>query len=161
MSEEKEVVQEVTSEMVAEEFFRLVDNAAAVNLLHRQSLPDSVREQMHPVHYSFEYCTIHVDVGRAIGKTEYIRKNLAEGVVVIVPDNESRMRLLKDSKGGNGAFIVNGNGNEKVLSAELSVRKANFIFIDEPAMIKDQNLSVIYQVLSKPDMIQLFILLGK
>ena len=161
MSEEKEVVQEITREMVHNEFFRLVDNAATVNLLHRQSLPDEIRNDMHPVHYSFEFCTVHIDIGRMIGKTEYIKRNLAEGVVVIVHNNEARKALLRDTGGGKGALIINGNVSEHVLMHDLSVRTANFIFIDEPALIKDQNLSVIYQALSKKDLTQLFILLGK
>lgn len=161
MSEEKEVVQEVTSEMVYNEFFRLVDNAAGLNILHRNMIGEDVRKAMHPVQYAFEFCTVHIDIGRRIGKTEYIKKNLTDGVIVIVSSNEIRKSLLKETGGGNGAVIINGNTSEPVLINDLLIRNPNFIFIDEPSLISDKNIGVIYHTLVRKDLTQLFILLGK
>lgn len=143
-------------------FFRVIDELVALNLSFRSLLPEGTRESMTASQFAYDFCTVHVNIGRGTGKTEYMKRTLFEGVVVVVHDNRTRMRLLKETKGANGAYIVNGgNANPVAFGADLSIRRPTFIIIDEPHLISDEVIETIYNIVARRDMEQVFILLGE
>lgn len=143
-------------------FFRVIDELVALNLSFRSLLPEGTRESMTASQFAYDFCTVHVNIGRGTGKTEYMKRTLSEGVVVVVHDNQTRMRLLKETKGANGAYIVNGgNANPVAFGADLSIRRPTFIIIDEPHLISDEVIGTIYNIVARRDMEQVFILLGE
>jgi len=64
------------------EFQYLVDGLILLNKKNRMS---DLKKQSSSLNYLMSYCTVHVDIGRKIGKTSYIINNAKSTDLIIVP----------------------------------------------------------------------------
>lgn len=114
------------------------------------------RQQLSWYAWAEEYCTVHIDVGRQMGKTSYIIKHADTRDLVITATFNMKQ------------YIQSATLNPTVLCVSEIMRRAvqslplfEIIYIDEPAyvfgLVKQRDL---YQKLVK-EQDQTFVLLGK
>ncbi len=141
---------------LADCFYKLIDNLISLNQKRRRALDPSVKESMTPAQYAISFATVKCDIGRMVGKTEYVKRRAAQGALVVVPTKRE-------------AKVVYGDTGCDVLSAKqvrhLAKNKTltySMIFIEEPtytfAAVPVRNL---YEILVVEGMDQTFVQLGE
>lgn len=141
-------------------FAQTIDNLVALNIAFQNSLPLECKETLNPVTYAFQHATVHVDIGRQVGKTSYIKAAASDGVLVVCPHASARMSLLKDMKDvPSKPFILNG-GNEALIEQTLEGKKFSFIIFDDPSELSEFSLFEVYRMTAGAVPLQVYILLG-
>ena len=112
------------------------------------------KEVYHKSDWLQNFCTIHIDIGRGSGKTEYIKNNLTEKDVVLCNSVNAKREILGDNK------------NMKIFYEEsdligISLNVEN-IYIDEPDLVFEYfNKEKVYDIFSMCEGEPTFILLGE
>ncbi len=138
------------TKIIVDHFSTLVISALSTNL----KLQDLVRDdqKLSPtLYYAREWATVHINIGRRSGKSNFITKTLedVENCVVIVP-NKSMLSIYK--------------WNPKVyticnLHDVFAGLPPTLIIVDEPSMHK--SLDEIYKIFAVHNGYQQFLLLGE
>lgn len=79
-----------------QKFFDIVDNAVALNIAHQLKFEDSKRF-MASAHWMEEFGTVHINTGRATGKTRYIMTRMTPCDLVIVPMEQDVRSYYSDA----------------------------------------------------------------
>lgn len=107
-------------------FHNIIDTLILLNLDARQKYAQ-VKEKISHRQWVEEHCIVSCDIGRATGKTEYIKRRVKQHDLICTFDTKTRDDLFKQ---------VNCN----VLAAQqikygVQNKKFNTIFVDEPALV--------------------------
>ena len=138
-----------------DQYHLTIDNLIRLNITFRQQ-SEKFRNELSPTNFSKLYCTVQANIGRSTGSTSYFLRNMTEGALLISYD---LVDCETFSKNANGGIVVNGNSNT-LISSLKAIEKPTLIFIDRPSKISEKNMSIIYNVLSSKEILQVFILLG-
>ena len=136
-----------------ENFNKIMELIIKENLLARKRFALRIQD-VNYLEYLQEMCTIHVDFGRATGKTEYIvdHANIHDLIVVAT----SAMKKLMERRSPIASIMT---------CQEVLLRVGtNFeiIYIDEPHLVfRSENTLLLYNALSNSSIKQTFILLGR
>ncbi len=125
------------SAQLAKNFAHLVDGLIALNEYHRDVLPMGVRETMSPAHYASEFCTIAVDVGRRIGKTQYIKDHANAESLIVVANQAQRDDLDRAfSKNNVHPTIVTASMlDHNEFRSRKNYNSFAKIYVDEPKLV--------------------------
>lgn len=134
------------------EFCSLADNLIELNRKRRKSFDCNI-----PIyHYTREYCTVKIDIGRISGKTEYILRNIDKNDLLIVR-NYSVKLFLKNQERLKNVRIITVN---ELNSTFIYSNKFNNIWVDDASYIYEKSFfGFLYMKLSHSKD-QTFILLG-
>ncbi len=134
-------------------FHAAIDNLVALNKELRKCLNPEIKEELSPVEYAIEFCTVTCNIGRRIGKSEYIRRRaneLTHSLIIVPTEN---MALDYDAL--------------KVLTADQVIEGAavteryDVVFIDEFSFVfYNGRQNKIYSKLAFKGRDTTFILLG-
>ncbi len=80
-----------------------------------------------------EYCTIRVDVGRGVGKTEFIVVNLTDKDVVLVFNQN--MKKLIQNRISSGRDMKNVINVQTFSPYNMNMNAPEYIFVDEPSLV--------------------------
>ncbi len=136
-------------------FHKVIDELIELNLLHRKEFEKELR-LFSPIEFFREFGTIHCDIGRRTGKTEYIKKRAKKHDLVIVRTYRMTKELYGDIK-----------DKTNISSAEQAIdysrgKRFERIFIDEPGMMGKEMIDSFYKYIGHSDYKdQIFILLGR
>jgi hypothetical protein len=106
-----------------------------------------------------DFCTIHIDTGRGVGKTQYIVNNLTDKDIVFV-FSKNMKKMMEERLGckKKNIFIVDDFINHRVSITDIPEN----IYIDEPFLcLRDVNLNEILRYFANPSIKQTIIMLGK
>ena len=88
---------------IYKELANLIDNAVKINRENRLRFND-MREQMGPVQYAMQMCTVEINVGRAVGYSTYIKRKFDDAVracdlpldLIVVANEEVRRHMFRE-----------------------------------------------------------------
>jgi hypothetical protein len=109
------------------------------------------------IEYFRNFCTIHIDIGRAVGKTQYIIDNAKENDVIIVSSYINKNLFFEKAKTENIFYQASD-------IIEKQFDNIGFVYIDEPALfLKNQNYTLwdVYALFYNVKSDMMFILLGE
>ena len=101
--------------------------------------------------FAREFCTIHINIGRRTGKTEYIKRNATKTDVVVVAS-----RQMREIYSGVNVPVVSVDG---IVDWSKGRRAVSTIYIDEPELMH-KFVGIIYESLFR-NANQTFVLLGR
>lgn len=142
-------------------FAELVDQARAVNLAVRQSPLARVRAPHGPISYAFEFGTVRLNVGRAVGKSRYIVEN-AEPWDMIVCHNSNMVDNIERNFKVKPQARVLTVGRALVSNAWRGRGLESYprtVWIDEASRFSAREIDEIYHTLACHPA-QTFIMLG-
>lgn len=82
-----------------EKFVSLLDGLVALNKANRKKFVErnysNIDYMVGKMFYFKEFCTIKLDIGRQVGKTEYIIRNFKNNHLIIVDNNLTKRYILR------------------------------------------------------------------
>ena len=102
--------------------------------------------------YLKQFCTIHIDIGRGVGKTTYITENATTNDLVIVHSRNAGCDIFK-KRTYLGGILWGIDGMN-----EVTLCNVNFVYVDEPSLLMI-DLDDVYHLFAVHN--PTFILLGK
>ena len=138
----------------------LVLAAVAANKENRRRFGDRFKSSLPPTQYAIEFCTVTINIGRAAGKTTYIKDNAKPWDLVICHSYVSMQYMMRGELPGIGypAMTI----EEYVYRNRHRGQQQHtprVIYIDEASHISRRELDELYMVVPKHPA-QTFILLG-
>jgi len=133
----------------------IVKLAVEENIRVRSMNPQWEKSIPRPYYFK-ENCTVHINIGRATGKTKYILDNSEIGDVVFTFSEISK-DLYRSIKTKHLFSSLRTCVKEKLINV-------NFVYIDEPSLfLKNQNCNImdVYEAFKYVDSEPIFILLGE
>lgn len=77
-------------------FEDIVLNAIVFNREHREKNKEMyLKKAFHPIEYAMQLSTVHINIGRGVGKTQFIRKYANPYDVIVVPKGSMKI-LFRD-----------------------------------------------------------------
>jgi len=110
----------------------IISLAVIANLKNRRRY-SQVRWYMNPCFFLKEFCSIHIDIGRATGKTQCIIEIAKENDAVLVRDSFMKQSMI--AKGMKSKYVFCSIEEMKI--QVLGINDIEFVYIDEPHLIKD------------------------
>ena len=110
------------------EFFEVIDNLIYLNKANRN---DSFSEHVSLRLYIKNFCTVLCDIGRATGKTSYIKSRATSKNLVIVHNMRLKRELYYDCV----ADVMSADTLENYSGGYFSGMHYNTIYIDEPRSV--------------------------
>ena len=109
----------------------IISLAIIANLKNRKRY-SQVRWYMNPYLFLREFCSIHIDIGRATGKTQCIIEMARENDIVLVKDSFMKQSMIAKGIKSKHVFC-------SIKEMEIHVMGLNveFVYIDEPYLIQD------------------------
>jgi hypothetical protein len=150
-------VFEGSSEFFYGSVFEVLDKIIVLNKKNRELKKEWSRERFGRsgyINYLSEFCTVIFDIGRQVGKTNYIRKTAKENDAIIVLKEQMKYQY----RDFNNVFSYT-----RIMNNEHVFGKFENIFVDEFSSIqnhKNEFLSYLYHTLGRYNINQTFILLG-
>lgn len=142
-------------------FNEIVQQAIAANVELRASRPEFQHRFYHPEHYAKECCTVHINIGRGVGKTEYIIKHARPWDAVVVHNETMRREMMRRSI--QCEVFTAGELERESLGAIRSLRynkPPRTVYVDEPRGCGCRALDFAYRLFAgHPD--QTFLFLGE
>jgi hypothetical protein len=86
-----------------------------------------------PLIWLQEYCTVKVDVGRGVGKTDFIVGNLTDKDVVLVFNRN--MKNIIQNRLNDGKEMRNVIDVKTFSPYNMGLKSPEYIFIDEPSLV--------------------------
>lgn len=135
-----------------EEFFSLLDSLIALNKKRRRIFYSHL-----DAYYMKEFCTVSIDFGRQIGKTEYIKKRMTKDDVVIVD------RIIYKN------YLINRGFNRNKIFTSYDIKgdrirglRCKNIYVDDASLFRNKRVLEydIYEIFGIGNIEQTFILLG-
>lgn len=117
---------------------------------------------MPPAVFAREFCTVHLDVGRQVGKTTYIKERAVEGDVIISASMERKLNAYRGARAD--VFAPYHLDNPHFLMSRRGRHRPSFIYVDEPDQVQrlcqGQSLRIVYDAFASGQLDQTFVLLG-
>lgn len=164
------------SEMIkiTDKFHNQIDTLIQLHNDYRDALPDSIEKSLSASEFAIEFGTVKCDIGRRIGKSEYVkrrantktlmgyarkwlkpRKSRANTKTLVVVPNQDMAK--KYFRLGIDVLTVQQVAN----GATINRKAYETIFIEEPTFVFQIVPAVeVYQHLAKPGVRQVFVQLG-
>lgn len=149
------------TEHIKEAFAEGVDSLIEANKYIRTCNAKN-KELFPPAHWAEEMCTIHIDCGRRVGKTEYIKDHLSSTDHIVIVNSLQRAIDLKcelnsqfDNQFDNIYCVY------EVLNNQLDGISFSTIWMDEIGFDKSLDIVRLYGKLVRPDREQTFIRFGR
>jgi hypothetical protein len=145
-----------------ETFFQLVEEAIDLNREVRKTLLP-YEDSIETLTYNMDNATIHIAVGRGIGKTSYIVQNAQKDDLIIVHNKNAKWLVEKKVDRKNSPTILTPEELQRFFRGQEIYFKN--IYIDEPRLVGFEMNRVriarkeFYMMTSK-DKRQTYILLG-
>ncbi len=114
------------------------------------------------IEYAKEFCTIRLNIGRGVGKTNFINKYAEKGDLIITYNSKNSF-LKKNYELNLGSDVI-GLCGEKDMCHKLSKKNYINIFVEEPSIISSSYpdfIEDLYTFLVDPNIEQTFIILGE
>lgn len=155
-------------------FSSVVDAALALNKLNRLGRGDH-QKGLDPEFWNREMCTVHIDVGRQVGKTHWAMNHLGRDTLLIVGNAHIKKELwrqcqARDMRPSEYNIMSAGEFSEHTLPKYMrgvgvtdGLRRYTRIIVDEPIVAKPHcpNLmNHVYSATSNEDIEQTYIILG-
>jgi len=139
-----------------DQFHTLLDQLIALNQQHRYAVnPGKARWGYPPIDFAKMFCTVVVDLGRQIGKTEYIKQRADENSLVIVNTVQQGHAFY----GQRTPFQV--MSVDQLARGGATGRQFTTIYVDEPAhLIRKVGWQKFYALLTDARIEQTFVILG-
>jgi hypothetical protein len=152
INDEKELKERTE---IFETFFNILDNIVKLNKINRKS-KKWIKNEIGLYSYFREYCTIKLDIGRQIGKTQWIKRRYKKEDIIVVSKEELKKKYIYD--GFNRKNIVTAY---KIKHGSCRGKKCNDIYVDDCSYMINKiiNLNDLYIELGN-NIDQTFILLG-
>ena len=83
-----------------------------------------------PLDYLTSFCTIHVDVGRRVGKTSYIINNAKSTDLIIVPTRDSKDYIVYKRR--EKLNVITASSMEFLSKKSFEKWDHKLIYVDEP-----------------------------
>ena len=113
------------------------------------------------IDYAKEFCTIRLDIGRGVGKTNFINKHAKKGDLIVTYNSKSVFhREHCESDFEYDVISLYGNND---MCHKLSKKNYTNIFVEEPSIISSSYpdfIKDLYNFLVDPNIEQTFIILG-
>lgn len=149
---------EGSSEFFYGSVFEVLDKMIILNKKNRELKKEWSKEYFGRdgfTSYLKEFCTVIFDIGRQVGKTEYIRKTAKENDAIIVLKGQMKYQY----RGFDNLFSY----SEIMVNHNNSFSEFENIYVDEFSSIqnhKNEFLPYLYHTLGRYNINQTFILLG-
>jgi hypothetical protein len=91
------------------------------------------RSLCSPLMWLQEYCTVRVDVGRGVGKTDSIARYLTDKDVVLVFNRN--MKNIIQNRLNNGKEMRNVIDVKTFSPYNMGLSSPEYIFVDEPSLV--------------------------
>jgi hypothetical protein len=99
-------------------------------LLNKRNRTQDLKSMSSPLNYLMSFCTIHVDVGRRVGKTSYILDNANNNDLIIIPNpNFKNDRIYEWRENIN---LVTASNIENFTKEHFKNWDHKLIYVDEP-----------------------------
>ncbi len=142
----------------------LIDLAIELNKDSRNwAINKGLNKTTHPISWMKEFCTIHIDIGRASGKTKYISEHATINDIIFV-SNGGNARMIRDYNDKANIVVVHFDGLQNfMVNKEIeNILFPPFIYVDEPKRTLNKNKNFdIYNYYSYCKESPTFILLGE
>jgi len=89
---EEIILEQNTPQDEIDMFYDFVHQAIALNKSNREKYADNYKFMSMP-QFAHEFQTVHIDLGRRMGKTEFIKDNVSKDDIIIVPSNKFEARI--------------------------------------------------------------------
>ena len=86
-----------------------------------------------PLLWLMEYCTVRIDVGRGVGKTEFIVGNLTDKDIVLVFNRN--MKSIIQNRMNDGKEMRNVVNIQTFTPYNMRPLSPEYIFVDEPSLV--------------------------
>lgn len=117
-------------------FYTLVDYMVSFNKEMRSTLSASAAENLSIPMFVKEFCTIHCNIGRRSGKTQYIIDRAKSDDLIIV-HNETIARVYKNSGADINIMTASSVSRIEEVFRGYYIPKFNNIYIDEPRLCNE------------------------
>lgn len=114
-------------------FYTLVDYMVSFNKEMRNTLPVSTAENLSIPMFVREFCTIHCNIGRRSGKTQYIIDRARSDDLIIV-HNEMIASMYKKFGVNTNIMTASSVSRLEEVFRGYYIPKFNNIYIDEPRL---------------------------
>lgn len=134
-------------------FHAAIDNLVALNKELREGMDPEIKEMLSPVEYAIEFCTVTCNIGRQIGKSEYIRRRARQLThpLIVVPTNN----MAHDY---DALKVLTA---DQVINGEAGTERYSVVFIDEFSFVFfGERQYKIYSKLALKGREMTFVLLG-
>lgn len=153
-----DTIETSCSKEITSEFEQLILDAVKLNKENRKrkDIIDA-KGTLTPIAYIREFCTVHLDIGRATGKTAFIKKYATEGDVILTFSAE-QLNIFKRSL---AVALWPAEVDDLVTVAKIP---ANTVYIDEPKLLfklVGNYSEIIWHLIKDTYYNQTFILLGE
>lgn len=142
-------------------FTNLLDHALAVNRDMRKAHVEH-RQYLSATQYAREFCTVQLDIGRAVGKSTYIAQHAEPSDMVICSNYNSMWHFERITLGYRAKFelatLDNFRNPERFRGRRQSDLRRT-IWIDDASYATERDLAIIYETLAGHPS-QTFVLLG-
>lgn len=121
---------------------------------------DGLRENLGLHTYMSEHCTIRFNVGRQVGKTEYIKRNCGPEDLIIILKNAYKRMFLECPVDRRDIVSIRQYLNNITY---YKIKPYKNIWIDEFTFVNDVingDLRLLYDVLGRNEVEQTFVFLG-
>ena len=150
----------VNNMQAMESFYKTVDLAIETNRLNRE-LYQREMYLVSPAKYAIDFCTVHVNCGRRVGKSEYIKDHLNYGDVIIAPNLDMR-EYLKWKLHYQHVYSVSEFSYGLPDSFSNRTLPRTTIWMDEVGFCSDSEIGKVYSALACRNVPnQTFIRLGR
>lgn len=109
------------------EFGYLIDALVSLNIRNRGLVP---KGRLTPLQQLFDHETVHVNIGRATGKTEYILSHIKECDLLVAP-NQYSAKMYNEKLGFNDNIKIVYRNEDLDFS---DTGKFKTMYIDEPRL---------------------------
>lgn len=96
--------------MSLNKFQSIVDELLSMNLENRK-FTTHARKILSPLQYLKEICTVHVDIGRCSGKTDYIIQKATKDDLIVVANQATAVSIRENIIHPENMNIIYGNTN--------------------------------------------------
>lgn len=153
------------------QLYNAIDTLERLCRLNRLTKHESKSKSMHESHYAMEYKTVHVNVGRGVGKTTYVIDKAIEkhfhkvNTLVIVPHNQSKNYVQEQIQKRLNLKIQNSKYVDIICSYEAEIsdfirqsgKRYEYIYVDEEFFV---NMNSLYARTATDSISQQYIVLG-
>jgi hypothetical protein len=152
-------------QLIYDNFIKLVDDLTILNKINRVLISGDIKLSMGPDLFNLEFCTVHVNAGRRIGKTEYIINKATSDSLIVVCNEMMRHNVMERMRQLNKRcdIMTAGSFDQLMNPRGYKIPQPLYktIYIDEPRLvfrnIPETNL---YQLTTNPEIDQTYVLLG-
>lgn len=109
------------------EFGYIIDALISLNVRNRGLVP---KGKLPPLQQLLDHETVHVNIGRATGKTEYILSRIKESDLLIVP-NQYSAKMYSEKLGFNEKIKIVYKNEDLDFS---NIGRFKVMYIDEPRL---------------------------